>query len=109
VPVNYGGRAEIVRAAREFNGTSEEEFRAGLYAPEMHDPELLIRTGGEWRLSNYLLWQVAESELVLSDELWPDFSRGSLEEAIGQFRGRKRARTTEDHGFARRDESLRGS
>jgi undecaprenyl diphosphate synthase len=91
VPFNYGGRGEIVRAARAFNGTSEEEFRAGLYAPEMHDPELLIRTGGEWRLSNYLLWQVAESELVFSDELWPDFSRGSLEEAIRQFRERKTA------------------
>jgi undecaprenyl diphosphate synthase len=89
VPFNYGGRAEILRAARAFNGTSEEEFRAGLYAPEMHDPELLIRTGGEWRLSNYLLWQVAESELVFSDELWPDFSRGSLEKSIRQFRGRK--------------------
>jgi undecaprenyl diphosphate synthase len=93
VPFNYGGRAEILRASRAFEGTSEEEFRAGLYAPEMHDPELLIRTGGEWRLSNYLLWQVAESELVFSDELWPDFSRGSLEEAIGQFRERKRERT----------------
>ena len=88
VPFNYGGRAEIVRAARAFDGTSEEEFRAGLYAPEMHDPELLIRTGGEWRLSNYLLWQVAESELVFSDELWPDFSRSSLETAIMQFRER---------------------
>jgi undecaprenyl diphosphate synthase len=109
VPFNYGGRAEIVKAARAFNGTSEEEFRAGLYAPEMHDPELLIRTGGEWRLSNYLLWQVAESELVFSDELWPDFSRGSLEEAIGQFRERQRERTTERGGSARRDESLRGN
>jgi undecaprenyl diphosphate synthase len=88
VPFNYGGRAEIVRAARAFDGTSEEEFRAGLYAPEMHDPELLIRTGGEWRLSNYLLWQVAESELVFSDELWPDFSRRSLETAIMRFRER---------------------
>jgi undecaprenyl diphosphate synthase len=109
VPFNYGGRAEIVKAARAFNGTSEEEFRAGLYAPEMHDPELLIRTGGEWRLSNYLLWQVAESELVFTDELWPDFSRGSLEEAIRQFRERKRERTTEGGGSARRDESLRGT
>jgi undecaprenyl diphosphate synthase len=88
VPFNYGGRAEIVRAARAFDGTSEEEFRTGLYAPEMHDPELLIRTGGEWRLSNYLLWQVAESELVFSDELWPDFSRRSLETAIIRFRER---------------------
>jgi undecaprenyl diphosphate synthase len=93
VPFNYGGRAEILRASRAFEGTSEEEFRAGLYAPEMHDPELLIRTGGEWRLSNYLLWQVAKSELFFSDELWPDFSRGSLEEAIRQFRERKWERT----------------
>jgi undecaprenyl diphosphate synthase len=88
VPFNYGGRAEIVRAARAFDGTSEEEFQACLYAPEMHDPELLIRTGGEWRLSNYLLWQVAETELVFSDELWPDFSRSSLETAIMRFRER---------------------
>lgn len=88
VPFNYGGRAEIVRAAGAFDGTSEAEFRACLYAPEMHDPELLIRTGGEWRLSNYLLWQVAESELVFSDELWPDFSRSSFEAAIADFRGR---------------------
>ena len=88
VPFNYGGRAEIVRAARAFDGTTEEEFRAGLYAPEMHDPELLIRTGGERRLSNYLLWQVAESELVFTDELWPDFSRSSFEAAIEEFRRR---------------------
>ncbi len=93
VPFNYGGRAEILRASRAFEGTSEEEFRAGLYAPEMHDPELLIRTGGEWRLSNYLLWQVAQSELVFSDVLWPEFSRSSLEEAVRQFRERK---TSED-------------
>jgi undecaprenyl diphosphate synthase len=92
VPFNYGGRAEILRAARTFTGTSEEDFRNGLYAPEMHDPELLIRTGGERRLSNYLLWQVAESELVFSDELWPDFSRGSLEWAIRLFHERKRRR-----------------
>ncbi len=59
--------------------------------PDMHDPELLIRTGGERRLSNYLLWQVAESELVFSDELWPDFSRGSFEEAIEEFRRRRNA------------------
>jgi undecaprenyl diphosphate synthase len=86
IPFNYGGRAEIVRAARLFTGRTEEEFRAGLYAPEIHDPELLIRTGGERRLSNYILWQVAESELVFTDELWPDFSRESLEGAIDQFR-----------------------
>ena len=90
VPFNYGGRAEIVRARAAFRRGDEEEFRAGLYAPEMHDPELLIRTGGERRLSNYLLWQMAESELVFSDELWPDFSRGSFEAAIEQFRRRCR-------------------
>jgi undecaprenyl diphosphate synthase len=88
VPFNYGGRAEILRAARAFNGTTEEEFRAGLYAPEMHDPELLIRTGGERRLSNYILWQVAESELIFTDQLWPDFSRTTFEAAIEQFRRR---------------------
>jgi undecaprenyl diphosphate synthase len=86
VPFNYGGRAEIMRAARAFSGTTEKEFRAGLYAPEMHDPELLIRTGGEHRLSNYLLWQIAESELVFTDELWPDFSRSSFEAALEEFR-----------------------
>jgi undecaprenyl diphosphate synthase len=86
VPFNYGGRAEIVHAAGAFDGTTEEEFRACLYAPEMHDPELLIRTGGEWRLSNYLLWQVADTELDFTEELWPDFSRSSFEAAIKRFR-----------------------
>jgi undecaprenyl diphosphate synthase len=95
VPFNYGGRAEIMRAARSFSGTTEEEFRAGLYAPEMHDPELLIRTGGERRLSNYMLWQLAESELVFTDELWPEFSRSSFEAAIEQFRERGRRRAGE--------------
>jgi undecaprenyl diphosphate synthase len=109
VPFNYGGRAEIVRAARAFIGTSEEEFRAGLYAPEMHDPELLIRTGGERRLSNYLLWQVAESELVFSDELWPDFSRDSLEWAIRLFAERKRRRAEGESGPAQREQSARES
>lgn len=88
VPFNYGGRAEIVAAAQRFEGTSEEEFRRYLYAPDMHDPELIIRTGGERRLSNYLLWQAAYSELVFCDELWPDFSRRSLETAIEEFRER---------------------
>jgi undecaprenyl diphosphate synthase len=88
VPFNYGGRAEILRAAGAFEGTTEEEFRNGLYAPEMHDPELLIRTGGNHRLSNYLMWQSVESELVFTDELWPDFSRKSFEAAIDGFRRR---------------------
>ncbi len=109
VPFNYGGRAEIVRAARAFRGTSEEEFRAGLYAPEMHDPELLIRTGGERRLSNYLLWQVAETELVFSDELWPDFSRDSLKWATKLFGERKRRRAEGESGPAQREQTARKS
>jgi undecaprenyl diphosphate synthase len=90
VAFNYGGRAEIVDAARSFRGTSEEEFRAGLYAPEMHDPDLLIRTSGERRLSNYLLWQCAYSELVFREELWPDFDREAFEESLREFESRRR-------------------
>jgi undecaprenyl diphosphate synthase len=90
VPFNYGGRAEIVHAAGMFDGTTEEEFRACLYAADMHDPELVIRTGGERRLSNYLLWQAAYSELVFREDLWPDFSRAALESAIEEYRGRDR-------------------
>ena len=90
VAFNYGGRAEIVDAAAAFGGSTEEEFRAGLYAPEMHDPDLLIRTSGERRISNYLLWQCAYSELVFRDELWPDFSREAFEESLKEFEARKR-------------------
>lgn len=90
VAFNYGGRAEIVDAARRFTGGGEEEFRRCLYAPEMHDPDLVIRTSGERRLSNYLLWQSAYSELVFRDELWPDFSRVSLEESLTEFGERRR-------------------
>ena len=90
VAFNYGGRAEIVDAARSFDGTTEEEFRAHLYAPEMHDPDLIIRTSGEQRLSNYLLWQSAYSELHFSEVLWPDFSRADLEFALAEFEARKR-------------------
>jgi undecaprenyl diphosphate synthase len=90
VAFNYGGRAEIVDAAQRFEGGSEEEFRRRLYAPEMHDPDLLIRTSGEQRLSNYLLWQCAYSELVFRDELWPDFGREALEECLREFEVRRR-------------------
>jgi undecaprenyl diphosphate synthase len=90
VAFNYGGRAEIIDAARRFTGDSEEEFRACLYAPEMHDPDLIIRTSGERRLSNYLLWQSAYSELVFRDELWPDFSREALEQSLAEFAERRR-------------------
>ncbi|HXD66539.1 MAG TPA: polyprenyl diphosphate synthase, partial [Solirubrobacteraceae bacterium] len=90
VAFNYGGRAEIVDAARNFTGTSEEEFRAHLYAPDMHDPDLVIRTSGERRVSNYLLWQTAYSEFVFRDELWPDFSREAFEESLDEFAARRR-------------------
>ena len=90
VAFNYGGRAEIVDAARSFEGTSEEEFRDHLYAPEMHDPDLLIRTSGEQRVSNYLLWQCAYSELVFRDELWPDFGREAFEQSLEEFAERRR-------------------
>jgi undecaprenyl diphosphate synthase len=90
VAFNYGGRAEIVDAARRFGGDSEEEFRRCLYAPEMHDPDLLIRTSGEQRLSNYLLWQCAYSELIFRDELWPDFDRAAFEQCLREFEARQR-------------------
>ena len=90
VAFNYGGRAEIVDAARSFDGESEEEFRRHLYAPEMHDPDLLIRTSGEVRVSNYLLWQLAYAEFVFREELWPDFGREALEASLEEFAARKR-------------------
>jgi undecaprenyl diphosphate synthase len=108
VAFNYGGRAEILDAARRFRDkrvaqaaeggragplaaqSEEEEFRRLLYAPDMHDPELLIRTGDEQRLSNFVLWQAAYSEIVFRDEMWPDFSREALEECLGEFSERQR-------------------
>lgn len=90
VAFNYGGRAEILDAAKSFTGETEEDFRAHLYAPEMHDPDLIIRTSGELRLSNYLLWQGAYSELVFRDELWPDFSRQAFEQSLEEFAARQR-------------------
>jgi undecaprenyl diphosphate synthase len=88
--LNYGGRAEIVQAAKRFDGATDEEFARLLYEPEMHDPEVIIRTGGEHRLSNFLLWQSAYAELVFRDELWPDFTRVALEESLADFNGRER-------------------
>jgi undecaprenyl diphosphate synthase len=90
VAFNYGGRAEIVDAARSFSEGTEEEFRRALYAPEMHDPDLLIRTSGEQRISNFLLWQCAYSEIVFRDELWPDFDREAFEAALDEFVRRRR-------------------
>jgi undecaprenyl diphosphate synthase len=90
VAFNYGGRAEILDAARAFAGGDENEFRSHLYAPEMHDPDLIIRTSGELRSSNFLLWQGYYSELVFRDELWPDFTREAFEQSLEEFASRRR-------------------
>jgi undecaprenyl diphosphate synthase len=90
VAFNYGGRSEILDAAERYTGGGEEAFRQLLYAPEMHDPDLLIRTSGEQRISNYLLWQAAYSELHFTDVLWPDFSRSDFEEALASYEARVR-------------------
>ena len=90
VAFNYGGRAEILDAARAFDGGDEKDFRRGLYAPEMHDPDLLIRTSGEQRISNYLLWQCAYSEFVFREELWPDFGREAFEDSLRIYEERQR-------------------
>ncbi len=94
---NYGGRAELVDAVNALvaegvqpGKVSEKSIRKHLYAPDMPDPELMVRTSGEYRISNYLLWQIAYSELVFTDVLWPDFRRGDLYEAIGEYQRRDR-------------------
>jgi len=90
VAFDYGGRDEILQAAARYDGGGEEAFARLLYAPEMHEPELVIRTSGEQRLSNYLLWQTAYSELYFADELWPDFDRAAFERALESFGARQR-------------------
>jgi undecaprenyl diphosphate synthase len=90
VAFNYGGRAEILDAAERYSGGGEEAFAAGLYAPEMHAPDLLIRTSGEQRISNYLLWQCAYSEFVFRDELWPDFSKDAFRASLDEYASRQR-------------------
>jgi undecaprenyl diphosphate synthase len=90
VAFDYGGRAELLDAAAAYRGGGEQELRKHLYAPDMSDPELVIRTSGEQRLSNFLLWQSAYSELFFSDKLWPDFDRGELERALEDFADRQR-------------------
>jgi undecaprenyl diphosphate synthase len=97
VAFDYGGRADIVEAARRLaeegaspDAIDEESLRANLYAPELPDPDLLIRTSGELRISNFLLWQLAYSELVFVDTLWPDFGRGELEDALAAYAQRRR-------------------
>ncbi len=90
IAFNYGGRAEILDAAARFDGGSAEDFGRLLYAPEMHDPELLIRTSGEQRISNYLLWQCAYSEFIFRDELWPDFDRDAFADSLDEYGRRER-------------------
>jgi undecaprenyl diphosphate synthase len=90
VAFNYGGRAEILDAAAAYSGGGEEEFESHLYAPEMHEPDMLIRTSGEKRISNYLLWQCAYSEFVFRDELWPDFTREAFQASLAEYEERQR-------------------
>lgn len=90
VAFNYGGRAEILDAAARYDGGGEEAFKALLYAPEMHDPDLIIRTSGEQRLSNYLIWQGAYAELVFAEELWPDYTREAFRASLDEYAVRQR-------------------
>jgi undecaprenyl diphosphate synthase len=90
VAFNYGGRAEIVDAAERYQGGGEEEFAKLLYAPDMSDPDVLIRTSGEHRVSNFLLWQTAYAELYFADVLWPDFDEEHLVEALEDIAARER-------------------
>jgi undecaprenyl diphosphate synthase len=94
IAFDYGGRAEIVEAARRASEAGEEldeeTFSQYLYAPEMPDPDLVIRTSGELRLSNFLLWQSAYSEFVFTDTLWPDFGPDEFRAAIEDYAGRRR-------------------
>ncbi len=90
IALDYGARAEILDAAARYRGGGEAAFRELLHAPTMQDPDLIIRTGGEQRLSNYLLWQAAYAELVFREEMWPDFTRTALEECLAEYAARQR-------------------
>ncbi len=97
IAFNYGGRAEIVDAVRAVvhdgvtpEEVTEEAIAARLYAPDIPDPDLLIRTGGELRVSNFLLWQVAYAEMWATSVLWPDFAVADLDAAIASYAGRER-------------------
>lgn len=97
IAFNYGGRAEIVDAVAQLvadrvpaHKVDEKAIRARLYHPELIDPDLVIRTSGEYRISNFLLWEMAYSELIFTDVLWPDFRREHLFEAIEEYQRRER-------------------
>ena len=97
IALSYGGRAEIVDAVNSIlkNRTrrgkvTEKEFSEYLYAPDLPDPELIIRAGGEFRLSNFLMWESSYSELYVTDTLWPDFSEETLRKALEFYAGRDR-------------------
>lgn len=97
IAFNYGGRAEIVDVVRELvkdkvpiKKIDEKTIRQRLYHPELPDPDLVIRTSGEYRISNFLLWEMAYSELIFSDVLWPDFRREDLYDAIVKYQHRER-------------------
>jgi undecaprenyl diphosphate synthase len=97
IAINYGGRAEIVDAVRDLvtdkvpaKKIDERAIRSRLYDPEMPDPDLVIRTSGEYRISNFLLWELAYSELIFTDTLWPDFTREHLYDAVREFQQRDR-------------------
>jgi undecaprenyl diphosphate synthase len=97
IAFDYGGRAELVEAVRRLleagadpEDVDEDALAAHLYAPELPDPDLLIRTSGELRLSNFLLWQLAYAELVFVDTLWPDFGEDDLRQALADYATRRR-------------------
>ncbi|MGQ9475153.1 MAG: isoprenyl transferase [Actinomycetota bacterium] len=101
IAFNYGGRAELVDAVRALSAdvasgkvdpaeVDEERFRAYLYHPDLPDPDLLIRTAGEMRISNFMIWELAYTEIYVTDVLWPDFDRRHLAEAIRDYQRRER-------------------
>lgn len=97
IAFNYGARDEIVHAVKSIiakgvkaEDITEEMISENLYTKGIPDPDLLIRTGGEKRISNYLLWQIAYSEILVTDEYWPEFGRDSLAEAVEEFKNRQR-------------------
>lgn len=97
IAFNYGARDEIVHAVKSIvergvksENITEEMISENLYTKNIPDPDLLIRTGGEKRISNYLLWQIAYSEILVTDEYWPEFGRDSLAEAVEEFKNRQR-------------------